>query len=337
VTTNPILVQATRGDMAENVYRGCYAIVDAEGNTIHAVGNIGSKIYPRSSLKSIQALAVVESGAAKEYRLTAEELALACASHNGEERHVTGVRQWLAKLGLSEAALECGVHNPMGREASAQLARLREKPTAAHNACSGKHAGFLTLTQYLKYPTAHYVNLNHPTQVYINRIIADVCEVDVETAPKGIDGCQVPLIGMPVWSLALGMAKLARPRQLKASLKRAAESIVAAMQTHPYLIGGAGRFCTDVIHHTEGKVLVKMGADGVFSGIIPAKGWGIALKIDDGHLKAAEVAMLTLLEQLGVLTVSDKLVNYLRPNIKTWNKDVVGCFEGIKQQWGSTL
>lgn len=327
---NPVLVQAIRGSMVENFYRGSYVVSDAEGQVIAASGDFHRLIYPRSALKPIQALAFIESGAAREYHLNAEEIALACASHNGEERHVSIAKNWLAKIDVPMTTLECGIHVPMGREAAANLARQKEKPTPAHNACSGKHLGFITLGKFLGHPLPGYVHQDHPTQRYISKIIAEVCTLDLEHSPCGIDGCHVPTIGMPLLALAQGMAKLARPRTMRATLKKAAENVVAAMQTHPFLIAGTGRFCTDINEITNGKVLVKMGADGVFAALVPAQGWGIALKMDDGHLKAAEIAMLTLLERLGALTISGKLTAYTQPPIKNWNKEVVGHFQGLK-------
>jgi L-asparaginase II len=326
---NPILVQAVRGQMVESFYRGSYAVINAEDQIIASAGDIDRLIYARSALKPIQALALIESGAARNYHLTAEEIALACASHNGEDRHVQLIKQWCDKVEIPLSALECGLHSPMSREAATNLARQGLKPTLAHNACSGKHASFLTLAKYLNYSLENYVHKDHPTQQYINKIIAEVCQINLDETPFGIDGCHVPVLGIPLKALASAMAKLARPRKLRASLKKAAENIVAAMQTHPFLLAGTGRFCTDINEITNGKVIVKMGAEGVFTGLVPSEGWGIALKIDDGHAKAAEIAMITLLEHLKVISITGKLTAYAQPLIKNWSKEKVGYFESI--------
>ncbi len=328
--TNPILVQATRGEMVENFYRGSYVVVDADGQVIAAAGETHRQIYARSTLKPIQALALIESGAAKEYHLCGEEIALACSSHNGEERHVSIVKNWLEKIDIPLSTLECGIHAPLSREAAANLVRQRDKPSAAHNACSGKHMGFLTVAKHLGHPLQGYVQKDHPTQYYISQIIGEVCQIDPNHSPCGVDGCKAPVLGMPLIALALGMAKLARPRKLRATLKKAAENVVAAIQTHPFLIAGTARFCTDVNEVSNGNVLAKMGADGVFSAIIPAEGWGIALKIDDGNMKAAEIAMLSLLEQLKLINTSGKLASYSNQPIKNWNKEIVGFYQGVR-------
>lgn len=323
---NPILVEVKRGDLIENRHRGSYAVVDSDGDLIAAAGNYQQLIFARSALKPLNAISIITCGAAQNYQVSNAELALACASHNGEPVHVDIVAQWLQRLDLSVTDLECGVHAPMGREAQQQLRVRGEKPTALHNACSGKHAGFMTVAKALGVPVLGYAALGSPTQNYVMQTSASVLGIDWDTSPKGIDGCCIPMMGMSLLKLAKGMARLAHPQDLSSELQTACHRVTQSIQEHPHLLAGTGRFCTDVIEKTEGEVLVKMGADGVFTAWLPGRKWGIALRIDDGHLKAAEVALADLLKRLKVLRRDTLLDDWIHQPIKTWTKVEVGQF-----------
>lgn len=322
--SNPILVQIVRGDMVESFFRGAYVVIDANGQVLDAAGDIDRHIYPRSALKPIQVLGMMASGAAEAFQVTLPEIALACASHNGEDHHVSIVTQWLDRLGLSCDILECGIHASMSKETALAFALEKRVLTLAHNACSGKHVGFVTLALHLKEPITGYTHFDHPVQCYVNSIVEEMIEMDVKAAPKGIDGCQAPVIGMPLKNLAKGMAKIAQSEALNTALREGAQKVVAAVQKHPDLIAGTGRFCSAITQESGGEILGKMGADGVFSVILPKKGWGIALKIDDGHLQAAEVATMGILKKHNLLADNPHWARWAKPPIKTWNKQVVG-------------
>lgn len=322
--TNPVLVEFIRGDLVENRHRGSYVVVDSQSDLIAATGHFRNNIYARSALKPIQVLAMLESGAADQYQVNEEEIALACASHNGEAQHANLVKSWLTRMGMDEADLECGIHAPMGRDSAKALAEKGEKPTAFHNACSGKHAGLLTLTKHLGASLKGYTAFDHPTQTAVNHIIAEMTGADIALAPRGVDGCHIPVIGTELRGLAVAMARLVDPKGLRESLQRSCERVVASMQNHPTLIAGTGRFCTDIIQKTKGEVVVKMGADGVFSAAVPKRKWGIALKIDDGNLKAAEVALVSLLHRLQIIQNKADFTNYLEMPIHNWNRQIVG-------------
>ncbi len=306
--------------------------MDAHGDVISAAGHYQSMIYARSSLKPINVLAMLASGAADHFQVTDEEIALACASHSGEEQHVSIVSAWLERIGCTPDDLECGIHAPIGYAARRTLLQKGEKPSTLHNACSGKHAGFLTLTKFLGAPIKGYTNIDHPTQKAIMETAALMVDIKVDETPKGIDGCRIPMMAMPMVNLAVGMTKLVEPVNLDQSLQEACQRVIRAMQAHPFCVGGTNRFDSQIIEKTKGQVLVKMGADGVFSGIIPKKKWGIALKIDDGNLIAAEMAMMHLLRRLELL---DKplieeggvLHAWLKQPIKNYLKEEVGYFE----------
>jgi L-asparaginase II len=324
---NPVLAQTRRGDLIENHYRGAYVVVDTDGDVLAAAGNFQSIIYARSSLKPINVLAMIKSGAADALSVTDQEITLACASHSGENIHVNLVREWLGRLGLSERDLECGIHAPMGKSANKALRAAGQNPTAFHNACSGKHAGFMTLAKHMGYPIKGYSQTGSTTQDHVMSVAAEILGIDKDTAPRGVDGCCIPMMGMSILNLAKGMARLASPVGLSDNLRLACERVTRSVQTYPELIAGSGRFCTDVISLTGGEVLVKMGADGVFVGWIPSKKWGIALKIDDGNLKAAEVAMAALLKQLKLISKPELLDHWINQPIHTWTRDIVGQFE----------
>lgn len=324
---NPVLVQTCRGDLIENHHRGAYVVVDTDGDVLAAAGNFQSIIYARSSLKPINVLAMITSGAADALSVTDQEIVLACASHNGDDIHVNLVREWLERLGLSYHDLECGIHAPMGKSANKALRAAGQNPTALHNACSGKHAGFMTLAKHMGYPIKGYSHMGSATQEHVMSVAAEILGIDKNTAPRGVDGCCIPMMGMSILNLAKGMARLANPYGVSDGLRLACERVTRSVQAHPELIAGTGRFCTDVISLTDGEVLVKMGADGVFAGWIPSKKWGIALKIDDGNLKAAEVAMAALLKQLKLIPNPEMFDHWINQPIHTWTRDIVGQFE----------
>jgi len=204
---NPVLVEVTRGPMVESRHRGTVAVVDDSGTVQAHWGDVNAAVYPRSATKPLQAIGLIESGAADAFALSDSEVALACASHGGEPRHVETVLAWLERLGLTAHDLECGAQWPMNADATHALARDGAVPGAEHNNCSGKHAGFLTLARHMGKPTKGYVKPHHAVQQYVMGTLESMCEVDLSEAPCGIDGCSVPTWALPVGNLALGMAK----------------------------------------------------------------------------------------------------------------------------------
>jgi L-asparaginase II len=294
---NPVLVEVTRGELVESVHRGALAVVDAAGQTLFSLGDIEALVYPRSSLKLIQALPLVESGAADTFGLTDENIALACASHSGEPMHTSRVAAWLARLGLQESDLACGPQPPRYEPAWEDMVRRGEAPTRIHNNCSGKHAGFLTLARHWDVAAAGYERHDHPVQQAVAKVLGELAAID-DALPWGVDGCAAPNFALPLRAFALALARLASPKDLPAPRAQAAKRIVGAMTAHPELVAGTGRVCTILMHAWRGRVAAKTGAEGVFAAIIPEYGLGIALKIDDGAGRAAETAIAAVLEQL---------------------------------------
>ena len=297
---NPILVELTRGDLVESVHRGAVAVADADGAIRLALGDIDSPVYPRSSLKPIQALPLVESGAADAFGLSDEEVALACASHSGEPMHVSRVAAWLERIGCREAELACGPQPPRYQPALEEMLRSGEKPTKLHNNCSGKHTGFLTLAKHLKAPAEGYVDVAHPVQ---QAVLASLAKLSGVIDPAwGVDGCAAPNFALPLAAFARALAQIAGRRTVGAG------RILRAMMSHPELVGGTGRSCTALMRAAHGKAAVKVGAEGVYAAMLPEPGLGIAIKIDDGAARASETAIAAILAGLGVIDAGMELV-----------------------------
>jgi L-asparaginase II len=296
---NPVLVELTRGESVESIHRGAVAIVDSEGRIRAALGDVEQPICPRSSLKPIQALPFVESGAADAFALTDEHVALACASHSGEPMHTERVAQWLEHLGLSQADLACGPH-PVRFEPAwhAMIARV-EQPTRIHNNCSGKHAGFLTVARHWDIAISGYEDPRHPVQQAVAGVLRDLC--GVSDLPSVVDGCAAPNFFVPLAAFARALARLASPEALAPSRARAARRMVSAMVHHPELVSGTGRACSILMRSCSGRAAVKAGAEGVYAAIIPSLGLGAAIKIDDGAGRAAETAIASVLHSMNVL------------------------------------
>ncbi len=322
----PILVEATRGAMVESSHRGIAAILDAAGKVVMSWGDVDTPVYARSAIKPLQALPLIESGAADAYGLGEPELALACASHGGEQIHVETVTAWLTGAGLTIDDLQCGPHPPTYKPAAQALRDAASKPTAAHNNCSGKHTGMLSTARHLGEPTKDYVQVQHPVQQRILGLLEMMCGIDLSQAPHGIDGCSIPVIAIPLGNIALGMARLADPADLPPARAQAATRICNAMAAVPHMVAGTGRFCTEVIEVTGGDAIVKTGAEGVYCAALPTLGLGIALKIQDGASRAAEVAMAAILQRLGILdqTRSARLADRLQIPLRNWNGIHVG-------------
>ena len=299
---NPILVEITRGPIVESRHRGSAAIVDVTGKVAKSWGDHTAAVYPRSAIKPLQAIPLVETGAAEAFGLGDPEIALACASHNGEPRHTQTVAQWLDGLGLASDDLECGEHWPMDAAAARAMAAAGETPCPIHNNCSGKHTGFLTTAIHMGEKTRGYIRFEHPVQQRILGVLEAMCGIDLGKAPRSIDGCSIPTIAIPLENLAYGMARFGAPDDLAPDRAAACRRIADAVAAEPFMVAGAGRYCTEVMEVTGRAVLLKTGAEGVFCAAIPEYGLGVALKCDDGATRAAEIMMSAVLRHIGVLT-----------------------------------
>lgn len=299
--SNPILVEVTRGGLVESRHRGAVAIVDSAGHVMRSIGDIDSLVFPRSAYKMMQALSLVESGAADAFQVAPHELALACASHSSEPMHVDAVLAWLARIGCSENDLVCGPHLPSHEPSAHALVREGRAPSRVHNNCSGKHTGFLTFARHIGAPTEGYASPNHMVQRTISSTIAELCELKPNEMRMGTDGCAAPNIGMPLRALAFGMARLADPGALPPVRARAALRLNDAVKNNPLMVAGTGRLDTKLIEAAPGKTTVKTGAEGVFCALIPDQSLGVAIKIDDGATRASEGVIAAVLAALGAV------------------------------------
>lgn len=291
-----------RGDFLECVHRGHAVVARADGEIVESWGEAGTVVLPRSSAKMLQALPLVESGAADAAGLSAEHLALACASHQGAEIHTARVSAWLAALGLGDGDLRCGPQWPSDEGDLHAMIRAGETPCQWHNNCSGKHSGFLTLNRHLG-GGAEYIDPGHPVQRAVRDAFGTMCG----TGDMGhaIDGCSAPNFATTLSGLAVAMARMAAPSGLGRARSAAATRLVEAMIAHPELVAGEGRACTELMRAMGGRAAVKTGAEGVFVAILPQRQLGIALKIEDGATRASECAMAALLVRHGVLDAGD--------------------------------
>lgn len=317
-SSNPILVETTRGEMVESRHTGSAAVIDAGGRVVRSWGDIDAPVFARSAIKPLQALPLVETGAAERYALGDTEIALACASHRGEPIHVETVKRWLARADLGPQDLECGAHAPGNPAAAAALIRSGEAPSAVHNNCSGKHSGFLTTARHLGEATRGYIAPEHPVQKRVRRVLEEMSGLDLSRAPSGTDGCGIPVIGISLRGMARAMARLADTKGLSSDRAAAAQRILDAMAAAPLMVSGTGTFNTVVMTVAGATVRLKTGAEGVYCAVLPGLGYGVALKIDDGASRASEVAVAAILDGLGAFTPAQRetLAPQLRPIVK---------------------
>jgi L-asparaginase II len=324
--SNPVLVEVLRGELVESRHRGAVAVVDADGATVLALGDVARPVYPRSAVKPLQALPLIESGAADRFGLGDEELALACASHGGEPAHVAVAQRMLHRAGLDANALECGTHWPTHAASAHALARTGSAPSALHNNCSGKHAGFLCVACAAGVDHHGYVGAAHPVQRDMKAAIEGLADAGLSDDQCGIDGCAIPTYAVPLTALAHAFARFGTGRGLAPERATAAARLRAAMAAQPYYVAGIGGFCTDVMTAFGARVLVKIGAEGVFCGALPEQGLGVALKCDDGGKRAVEVIMAATIARFLPLRADERatLDRFVRPTLHNWNDAAVG-------------
>jgi len=326
--SNPILVEVTRGALVESRHRGAVAVADAEGAMVFDLGDVKKPVFPRSAVKALQAVPLIESGAADRYGFGDEELALACASHSGEPAHVAGVERMLAKAGLDQAALSCGTHWPVSQAAAFALARTGT-PSALHNNCSGKHAGFLCVACAGGADHAGYWQPEHPVQREVRAVLEDFTGAALMPDCRAVDGCSVPTWAIPLENLAQAFAKFGTGHGLAGERAKAAARLRAACAQKPWYIAGTGRFCTEIMQLFGARVFVKTGAEGVYCGALPVQGFGIAIKCDDGTGRAAQAIMAALIARFLPLGEDERaaLTPFLRPVLRNWNGIEVGAVQ----------
>jgi L-asparaginase II len=329
------LVEVRRGQIVESRHRGHVVAVDNQGTVVARLGQPEVTTYLRSSAKPFQAIPLVATGAADRFGFTEKEIAIACASHNGEAIHTGTVAAMLQKIGLDASALKCGVHEPFSAEVTAELRAAGLRPTVLHNNCSGKHTGMLALALHVGAPLETYDQMENPVQQLILRSVSEFSGVPEAEIALGVDGCGAPVFGVPVVAMALMYARLAAPPEDFSSpeARQAAARIFRAMTTHPEIVGGrAERLDTKVMMAGRGSIVSKVGAEGVYTaGIFRSEEWprglGLALKIEDGEdRRSRPTVVIESLRQLCLLDdeAIQELAPYSRFAVRNHRGDEVG-------------
>ncbi|WP_461207738.1 asparaginase [Clostridium sp. DL1XJH146] len=325
-----VLVNVTRGPIVESCHRGDAVVVDKRGRVLKYIGNPYKVTYIRSAGKPLQALNVILSGAAERFKFTDAEIAIMCASHYGEDFHRKTVEGILKKIGLTIDSLKCGSPLSIKEEYALKLVAEHFELNPTNSDCSGKHSGMLATCVHKGYEIEDYVKKEHILQQEILKVVAKMCEMKEEDIYLGIDGCSVPVHGMPLYNMALGFAKLANPDNLEDDYKDASNRVFKAMNNHPEMVAGTDGFCTELIKHTNGKLTGKLGAEGVYCIGFKDKDIGLAIKMEDGNYsRALWPAVMRCLEDLNILDEDElKALDKFRvmDNTNTFNT-VVGKIE----------
>jgi L-asparaginase II len=319
-------VAFTRGAMVESTHFGSIAVIDADGRVIASTGDADRPTFLRSSAKPFQAMAFVETGAAAAFDVTPAELALIAASHSGEPRHTKTAREMLARAGLTEAVLMCGVHPPLHAQTRRALERSDEPPSPLHHNCSGKHCGMLCACVHQSWDLRTYLRPDHPLQRRVLDLIADLTGVEPRRIALAVDGCGVPTFGVPLRSFAYAFARLAGGEALPDRHCDAARAVRSAMVGNPGMVAGDGRFDTRLMEATGGRILSKGGAEACQGLALLDRGWGIAIKIEDGGGRAIAIAAIEALRQLNALDHAelDVLADQARPAVRSYRDEIVG-------------
>jgi len=292
MSSSELRIEATRGELVESFHRVSVAVVDSTGRLLASSGNPAAATWWRSAAKPFQALPLVADAAADRFGLTDEELALICASHSSEPRHLEVVAGLMEKVGIGEQDLSCGPHTPLSSAVAQAVARGSATPTPRWSNCSGKHTGMLALAKHHGWPLPGYHAVGHPVQERILDEIERWSGVERSAIGLAVDGCTAVCFGLPLRAMALAYARLG------ASRNPVPRRIVQAMMTHPFLVAGTARLCTDLMTSWPGRIVAKVGAEGIYSAALPAQGWGIALKVEDGENRSASLALLEVLRQV---------------------------------------
>lgn len=295
---NPVLIEVTRGALVECRHRGALAVASSDGRLVLEIGNIDHPAFPRSAIKPLQALPLIESGAADRFRFEERHIALAVASHSGTSRHVAAGREMVQAIGMEDGDLRCGVHVPRDQDEQRALLRAEALPTVFHHNCSGKHAGMLATARHLGERSAGYEAESHPVQKRVRETLEQLSGESLSGDVCGIDGCSVPNWAMKLRSLAVAYARFATGADQSPARRQAAERIIGAAYSAPEYFAGPNRFDTRVLKLLKGAALVKTGAEGAYAGAFPELGLGFALKIDDGASRAAEAIVSLLIEHM---------------------------------------
>lgn len=315
-------VEVVRGGVVESRHTVSVVVADGRGDSVVTLGDPGALTFYRSAAKPLQALPLVEEDVTGRFGLTASELALCCASHEGEQKHVRGARSILSKCGADESLLRCGAHRPFSLESSDALVRAREEPGRIHNNCSGKHAGMIAFAIAMEWDPVDYHLPDHPVQ---QRMLGEIERWSGRPSadiPVAVDGCGVSCFAVGLDEMAASFGRFTA----EAVHGGASAQVIEAMTEYPFMVGGTGRTCSDVMSIASGRAWVKLGAEGVYGGGVRGSGLGFAIKVADGGRRAVEAALIRTLECLGVLDADDveAVARHGRPQVLNTRNEVVG-------------
>lgn len=323
---NPILVEVYRNEVLESFHRGVVCVADENGNVVYSEGDVQQVCYPRSAMKFLQVIPLLEHGGKEEFNFTLEEIAVMCGSHSAQPEHLQAVASILAKIGLDKSALHCGPQYPTSKKDTNELIRKGEPPHDIHNNCSGKHAGMLAMCALMGWETNDYINPQHPLQ----QLILDTCsafyEYPKERMVTALDGCSAPIFSVPVYHQAVGYKNLAYPQQFSQMRQTACATVVEAVSKHPFMVAGAKRYCTEMMQLTAPRIVGKTGAEGVFCMALPKERMGVCIKIDDGKMLPQYSVAQAFVEATGFFTTAQLLPlhHYMQEPVKNWNKYTTG-------------
>ena len=321
---DPWIVETSRGRRVESSSLGHGIVMTADGDTLLSFGDLQRETFPRSAAKCIQALELVLSGAADAFDLSDKHLAIACASHNGEDEHVDLVSRWLDQLDLDVGDLECGVTLPFTEPVRLKLSHDHVTATQLHHCCSGKHTGMLSVCKHVGWKTNGYTAYDHPLQAKIREHMSLIFGVDANSLDHASDGCSVPTYALPLDVMALGFAKLGAER-FSDEFNAAARRLRNAQASAPFMVAGSDRLDTQLLEAGRGRLQVKMGAEGVYLGAIADREIGFALKCEDGSLRGQEALVVELLRGIGEKDIVDRLPDNVRkPVVTTARGEAVG-------------
>lgn len=327
---NPILVRVHRGAFCESIHRGSWGLIDRDGRVLEGVGELEAPLLARSAVKSLQALPLVETGAADAAGYDEADLALALASHSGEPLHTERVQTILARLELDHGALRCGAQSPGDPRTRRALAESGVKPSALHNNCSGKHAGFLALARHLGQDPATYLEPDGAVQTHVREAVGELSGLDPAGLEFSIDGCSAPTWRMPLTGLGRAFARVANPSG--DAHQGACARICAAAAAHPGLVAGThGRLCTEILEATGGRLFPKIGAEAVYAVGVRGGDAALVVKVDDGAFRAVHAVVVHLLDKLGLTegAESEALAHWADAPLKNWAGLEVGRYEVI--------
>ncbi len=327
-----ILAHVMRGENVESVHRGNLVVVDKDYKIIFSLGEPMARTYWRSAAKPFQVLPMVEAGGIEKYGFNDEEIAVMAGSHGGEEGHVERVRGILAKMGRDAKDLDCGPAAPLYWPRAKRMLELGERYGQIHNPCSGKHSSMIALALIKDFELKDYIMLNHPVQKMMLSTVADVSGLKTVDIGLGIDGCGVPVFELPLYNMALAYSKLALPRGIEDALRqKALRRIAKAMVENPYYVAGSRRLDTSLMEVTKGRLVAKIGAEGVYCIGVIGEGIGIALKIEDGSSRAIDAVVLKLLKRLQLISDTEygKLKSQCKLEIKNHRGDIIGRIKAV--------